>query len=168
MARPRGLGRGDRSTMLQGLDFDWFVLLLRVLFVFLLYFFLYQVVRVTSRELIALAGQERPAPTTAAGRLVVVDGAESHLVPGAAFALRPVTRIGRHPGSTIAIDEPFVSAEHAELSYDGGRWWLRDLGSTNGTFVNGAPVSVATGVRPGDIVQFGRITLRLVPEAGVG
>lgn len=159
--------RGDRSIMLQGLDFDWFVLLLRLLFVFLLYFFLYQVVRVTSRELIALAGQgQTVAP--AGGRLVVVDGAESHLAPGAAFALRPVTRVGRHPESTIAIDEPFVSSEHAELAYDNGRWWLRDLGSTNGTFVNGAPVSVATGVRPGDIVQFGRITLRFVPESGVG
>ena len=149
--------------MFQGLDFDWFILLLRLLFVFLLYFFLYQVVRVTTRELIALAGQAPatggPRPTA---RLVVVDGAESDLPPGAGFALRPVTRVGRHPESTLALDEPFVSAEHAELAYDNGRWWLRDLGSTNGTFVNGTPVRVATGVRPVDIVQFGRIKLQFV------
>ena len=150
--------------MLQGLDFDWFILLLRLLFIFLLYFFLYQIVRVTTRELVALASQEpasgRPRPTA---RLVVVDGAESDLPPGATFALEPVTRVGRHRESTIPLDEPFVSAEHAELAYDNGRWWLRDLGSTNGTFVNGNPVRVATGVRPGDIVQFGRIKLQFVP-----
>jgi pSer/pThr/pTyr-binding forkhead associated (FHA) protein len=63
----------------------------------------------------------------------------------------------------VALDEPFVSVQHAELAYDNGRWWLRDLGSTNGTFLNGAPVTVATGVRPGDIVQFGRIKLQFVP-----
>ena len=146
------------------MDFDWFILLLRLLFIFLLYFFLYQVVRVTTRELIALASQSAEAPgPRPTGRLVVVDGAESALPPGAAFGLQPVTRVGRHPDCTIALDEPFVSAEHAELSYDHGRWWLRDLGSTNGTFVNGAAVTVPTGVRPGDVVQFGRIKLQFVP-----
>ena len=150
--------------MLQGLDFDWFILLLRLLFIFLLYFFLYQVVRVTTRELIALAGQgTTPTGERGSGRLVVVDGAESDLAPGSTFTLEPVTRVGRHPASTIALNEPFVSSEHAELAYDNGRWWLRDLGSTNGTFLNGNPVSVATGVRPGDIVQFGRIKLQFVP-----
>ena len=149
--------------MFESLDFDWFILLLRLLFVFLLYFFLFQVFRVTTRELVALASQT-PAPAARpAGRLVVVDGAESDLPPGAAFPLQPVTRVGRRADSTIPINEPFVSAEHAELAFDSGRWWLRDLGSTNGTFVNGNPVTVATGVRPGDIVQFGRIKLQFVP-----
>ena len=45
--------------MLTDLPFDWFILLLRVLFIFLLYFFLYQIVRVTSRELIAIAEDSR-------------------------------------------------------------------------------------------------------------
>lgn len=150
--------------MLQTLDFDWFILFLRVLFIFLLYFFLYQVIRVTTRELIALGGQTSPVTgPQASGRLIVVDGAESNLPPGAAFPLRVVSRVGRQPDSTVALDEPFVSVDHAELAYDNGRWWLRDLGSTNGTFLNGDPVTVATGVRPGDIVQFGRIKLQFVP-----
>jgi len=152
--------------MFEALEFDWFILLLRLLFIFLLYFFLFQVVRVTTRELIALgsrAGAAGSAAAPAGGRLVVVDGAESGVPPGASFGLAPVTRVGRRPECTIALDEPFVSAEHAELAYDNGRWWLRDLGSTNGTFLNGTPVTVATGVRPGDVVQFGRIKLQFVP-----
>lgn len=151
--------------MLQSLDFDWFILLLRVLFIFLLYFFLYQVVRVTSRELTALATAAAPPPPTtdrSAARLVVVDGAESDLPPGTAFALHTITSVGRGPDNTVSIEEPFVSADHAELAFDRGRWWLRDLGSTNGTFLNGTPVTVATGVRGGDIVQFGRIKLQIV------
>lgn len=153
--------------MFEALEFDWFILLLRLLFIFLLYFFLFQVVRVTTRELMILASRE-PAPREVdnAARLVVVDGAESGLAPGTSFSLQPVTHVGRHHDSTIVIVEPFVSAEHAELAYDNGRWWLRDLGSTNGTFINGNQVRVATGVRPGDIVQFGRITLQFVPSSG--
>lgn len=151
--------------MFQALDFDWFLLLLRVLFIFLLYFFLYQVVRVTSRELIALASVTSPPgrPTVpATGRLVVVDGGESDLLPGSVFALEPTTIVGRHPDCTLELNEPFVSAEHAELANDNGRWWVRDLDSTNGTFVNGNAVRVPTGVKPGDIVQFGRVKLQLV------
>jgi len=153
----------------QSLEFDWFILLLRLLFVFLLYFFLYQVIRVTLRELTVLAARPGAAAPVASadpepgGRLVVVDGAESGVPPGAAFPLAAVTTVGRRAGNTIAIEEPFLSAEHAELAYDNGRWWLRDLGSTNGTFVNDDPVTVATGIRAGDIVQFGRIKLRFVP-----
>ena len=118
----------------------------------------------TTRELVEVASQALAAGSPRqTARLVVVDGAESALPPGTAFSLQPVTRVGRHSANTLALDEPFVSGEHAELAYDNGRWWLRDLGSTNGTFVNGNPVRVATGVRPGDIVQFGRIKLQFVP-----
>lgn len=152
--------------MLQSLDFDWFILLLRVLFIFLLYFFLYQVLRVTARELTVIASAiplTEPVIPVASARLVVVDGAESDLAPGTSFELQPVTTIGRGSGATIRIAEPFVSSEHAEITRTDGRWWLNDLGSTNGTFVNGQPVSSPTGIRAGDIVQFGRITLQLVP-----
>ena len=153
--------------MFESLPFEWFLLLLRLLFIVLLYFFLYQVVRVTIRELTTIAaatsGSEAVAQPRALGRLVVVDGAESDLRPGTTFPLQPVTTVGRRPDSTMPINEPFVSAEHAELEYDNGRWWLRDLGSTNGTFLNGIPVTVSTGIRPGDVVQFGRIKLQFVP-----
>lgn len=151
--------------MLQSLDFDWFILLLRVLLVFLLYFFLYQVIRVTARELTAIASaQPSTTPTSVepGARLIVVDGAESDLAPGTSFALHAVTTVGRRPDATIRMTEPFVSSEHAEITRDEGRWWLRDLGSTNGTFVNGQRISAPTGIRAGDIVQFGRITLQLV------
>ena len=51
--------------MLTDLPFDWFILLLRVLFIFLLYFFLYQIVRVTSRELISIATATAGSATAA-------------------------------------------------------------------------------------------------------
>ena len=147
--------------MAEILEFEWFILGLRLVFVFLLYLFLYQIVRVTSRELIELARQSaRATPTATAPRLVVVDGAGSKLIAGTTFVLQPLTTIGRDPDNVIALDEPFVSGHHADLTLDHDHWWLHDRGSTNGTFVNGDRIQAATGIRAGDIVQFGRVRLR--------
>jgi hypothetical protein len=59
--------------------------------------------------------------------------------------------VGRHPRCDIVLDDPDVSRRHAELMFRDGVWVIRDLGSTNGTTVNGAPVG-RSEVRPGDIV----------------
>ena len=64
------------------------------------------------------------------------------------------TKIGRSPVSDIVIDDVTASAHHAVIVFDNGNFVLRDLGSTNGTLVNGAKVE-ARSLKPGDVVQFG-------------
>ena len=70
-------------------------------------------------------------------------------------------RIGRDPASGLRLNHETVSRVHAELSRQGGMWVLRDLGSTNGTTVNGRRVTGAAVVREGDQVGFGRMAFRL-------
>ncbi|MER7763561.1 DUF1707 and FHA domain-containing protein [Streptomyces sp. NPDC097619] len=70
-------------------------------------------------------------------------------------------RIGRDPGNGLRLSHDTVSRVHAELSLREGRWVLRDLGSTNGTTVNGHRVTGSAAVRDGDLVGFGRMTFRL-------
>ncbi|MEU1304927.1 DUF1707 and FHA domain-containing protein [Streptomyces shenzhenensis] len=77
--------------------------------------------------------------------------------PAAGQALR----IGRDPANGLRLNHETVSRVHAELSRQGGMWVLRDLGSTNGTSVNGRRVIGAAVVRAGDQVAFGRATFRL-------
>lgn len=150
--------------MLNSLPFEWFILLLRLLFVFLLYFFLFQVIRVMLRELqVFAAGDEQESESDPSGHLLVKDPGESGLRNGLRIPLEPVTVIGRHPRATIVLDDAFVSSEHAQLSWSDGRWWITDLDSTNGTVLNGREVSVPTGLRFGDIIQIGEISLQLVP-----
>lgn len=67
--------------------------------------------------------------------------------------------VGRRPPSDLLIDELDVSGEHAALSAAEGRWTVEDLGSTNGTFVNGARV-LKVVLRDGDLVQFGPAAYR--------
>jgi pSer/pThr/pTyr-binding forkhead associated (FHA) protein len=66
-----------------------------------------------------------------------------------------VITIGRAPENLIHIDDPSVSSRHAELRQSGDDWHLRDVGSTNGTQVNGVAVT-ETRLRAGDRVRFGR------------
>ncbi|MGW3954975.1 FHA domain-containing protein [Streptomyces sp. NPDC004752] len=73
---------------------------------------------------------------------------------------RPL-RIGRDPANGLRLNHETVSRVHAELSRQGGLWVLRDLGSTNGTSVNGRRVIGAAVVRAGDQVSFGRVAFRL-------
>ncbi len=85
----------------------------------------------------------------------------------------PHVLVGRTPTSQVFLDHPSVSRYHAELVCDPfGRWWVRDLGSTNGTSVNGVLVSERV-LNPGDVVGVADYTLRVhlpgssVPTRGV-
>lgn len=70
-------------------------------------------------------------------------------------------RIGRDVANGLRLTHETVSRVHAELSRQGGIWVLRDLGSANGTTVNGRRVIGAVVVREGDQVGFGRMSFRL-------
>jgi hypothetical protein len=146
------------------LSFEWFLLILRLLLIFLLYFFIFQVIRVVSRELRVAAGAQQPVyQPPAFGELLVIDPGQSPLAAGERFLLDPVTVIGRHPDCTIPIDARFISSEHAQLTWDHDQWWVVDLGSTNGTLLNGRIVRSATQVQPNDVIELAGLRFQLVP-----
>jgi EAL domain-containing protein (putative c-di-GMP-specific phosphodiesterase class I) len=72
--------------------------------------------------------------------------------------------VGRKPGASLCIPSPTVSREHAELTVVDRGLLLRDLGSTNGTFVNGTKVQQPYTVHHGDLLQFGEIIFRVVQQ----
>lgn len=70
--------------------------------------------------------------------------------------------LGRAQEADLVLDDDYVSGRHARLFPQGSRWFLEDLGSTNGTFVSGEPLTRAVAVDPGTPVRIGKtvITLR--------
>jgi hypothetical protein len=76
--------------------------------------------------------------------------------------------IGRSRAADLSIAEDGVSGEHATIWWDGESWNLRDLGSRNGTLVDGeaVPGGGTVPLRPGQQLQFGGISAWLVAEAG--
>ena len=95
-----------------------------------------------------------------AGDLVVLDGplAGSSYQLGAA----PVM-LGRSPEATVPLEDDYASGRHARLFPQGSRWFLEDLGSTNGTFVQGQKLTRAAAVEPGVPFRVGRTVMELRP-----
>jgi len=81
-------------------------------------------------------------------------------------------KIGRDPvRNNLAFERarwPMVSRLHAEIRNEGGRWYLTDTGSRHGTLLNGQPISAATEIQSGAIIQLGRngpiISVELIDE----
>ena len=132
----------------------------RIAFVVALYLFLILLALLLRRELQARAAQPGER---APGDLLVVDPFETGLEPGERIPLIALSSIGRSNENDIVLSDTFVSGEHAKLYWNGRGWVVEDLGSTNGTRVNGKPVRRAMPVKIGDTVEFGRVKARLVP-----
>ena len=139
---------------------DGFLILLwgvRLLFLGLLYLFLLQVVRALVRDLRA-ASQSAVAEL---GRLHVLASPAGDPPAGASFSLDAITSLGRDVNNSVVIDDPFASQEHAILTFRGRDWYVEDLGSTNGTYVNGNRVEGVAPLGFGDELQIGQVRLRL-------
>ena len=76
----------------------------------------------------------------------------------------PKIVIGRDPVVDLNIDDKTISTRHAQLIYQHGQWWVEDLQSTNGTFLNLDTVSEQIVITDGDQVRCGRIVLEIAIE----
>jgi hypothetical protein len=148
---------------LTNFSIDILVLILRVAVVLLLYFFLWQVLRFVMRDL-RLGGQSAAnAASSPYGQLLVLRAGTSGVAAGKTVPLGPSNIIGRSmENCEIALNDSFLSSQHARLELQGDMWVLEDLNSTNGTFVNEIEVRDAASVEEGDIIRVGRVEMRLV------
>jgi len=138
---------------------DGFVLtlwLIRILFLALLYGFLFAVARILLRDL--RAASRGPVEL---GRLVVIASPREEPPVATTFPLDAVTTLGRDVNNAIVVDDPFASSEHAVLTFRGRAWYVEDLESTNGTYVNGVPVERVSPLGFGDELQVGEVRFRL-------
>jgi hypothetical protein len=130
---------------------------LRLGFLAAVYLFLLLVVRALRRDLrVSVDRADRPV-----GRLMVLAASGGTPPPGTEFPLGAANTIGRDINNSVVLDEDFVSARHAALSYRGRAWYVEDLGSTNGVWVNGARIETAAPLVWGDELQVGGVRLRL-------
>ncbi len=161
--------------MIAAIDAEQALLVLKIAFLVLLYLFIWAVVRSATRDLkvapqesIVLSAQEagmlraraEPAPATPRRQLLVLQS--TALQVGGTVEVATPTRVGRGAENAIRLDgDDFVSSRHAVLEPRPDGLWVEDLGSTNGTFVNGARVTSARLLQAGDIVRIGQTDLRV-------
>ena len=113
---------------------------------------------------LAAATPAAPAPAAepAVGTLVVTGGPKA----GQRFELRGQLSVGRVDANDVALGHASVSRSHAELTHSGDQVILRDLGSSNGSYVNESRVT-ETPILGGDLLRFGDITATFEVAAGV-
>ncbi len=141
------------------MSIDDILLIGRIAFVAALYVFLLVLAVLLKRELGAsAAGANERAPAD----LLIVEPGETDLQPGDRLPLLARTTVGRTDENDIVLVDTFVSSEHARLAWNGRGWALEDLGSTNGTRVNGKQIKKRVAIRVGDVLEFGRIKVKLV------
>jgi pSer/pThr/pTyr-binding forkhead associated (FHA) protein len=154
------------STSVEGA-----LVVLKIAFLVLLYLFIWRIVRTASRELrlpqdtmmlSADAAGLRPA-VPKVGRLIVQESPSLEHGDEVELDSRAVT-IGRSRQNDVALeDDEFASARHARIEPRLDGIWIHDLGSTNGTFVNGAQIDRPRRLAPGDVVRIGSTNLRFEP-----
>ncbi len=118
----------------------------------------------------ALAGAQPSTPIRAAQPswgLEVLDAGRTDLPVGACLPLHNPFTIGRSGSNDVTLDDDWVSGQHLRLTRQNGAWLAEDLGSTNGTRINGQPFKGLTRLKAGDTLQLGRVTFRVVDEAPV-
>ncbi len=152
------------------------LLLLKIGFLVLLYLFIWRVVRTASRDLRSAPPQEsmilapqrvqeqkkqkRRGTARPVGKLVVVASpalraGEEHPIDSSALT------VGRDAENDVPLmRDEFSSGRHARFDPRRDGVWIEDIGSTNGTFVNGARLTAARKLSPGDVVRIGETDLR--------
>jgi pSer/pThr/pTyr-binding forkhead associated (FHA) protein len=132
-----------------------FLNLLKLVFIALVYLFMWQVARAIGSHL----GSGSSVPRAKAGSEVVVVRSESQA--GLRFGVREPVVIGRSAEADVVLQDPYASELHLRMSASNGRIVLQDLGSTNGTYVNGRRVTMPTPLNKGDAVQIGKTIMEV-------
>jgi FHA domain len=149
---------------------DELLLILKIAFLVLLYLFIWRIVRTASKDLRlpqesfilapSAGGLQTSRPSLHSGRLVVVRSPD--LEEGEDFELNSAQlTIGRGNQNDIPIaTDEYASARHARFEPRQDGVWVQDLGSTNGTFLNGTRLERPRRLSRGDVVRVGETDLR--------
>ena len=139
---------------------------IKVAFLALLWVFIAMIAGVVRRDIFArddahpsggLPNPKRRGRRGKAAQLVVIGGAGL----GDSVGLRGEVIVGRSPDSTLDIEDDYASGKHARFYRDDESWIVADMGSTNGTVVNGLRITRPTRVGDGDIVRVGRTSIKV-------
>jgi pSer/pThr/pTyr-binding forkhead associated (FHA) protein len=155
--------------IVAAVEVDAVLLGLKIGFLVLLYLFIWRIVRSVAKDLrlpqesFVLAPQQAAAAglrRTHAGTLVVLSSPALEANTERDLDSSPVT-IGRAAENDLALDaDEFASVEHARIEPRRDGVWLEDLGSTNGTFVNGVKLTQPRKLSSGDVIRVGETDLR--------
>ena len=133
---------------------DVILAVLRIIFLGLVYLFVWQVARAIGSHLGISVRRKRKE-----GSRVLFVRSENQ--QGQEFEVGDVVVMGRSDETDVVLDDPYASEFHLRLVSQENGMTLHDLGSTNGTYVNGRRISAPTGLKRGDTIQVGKTVMEI-------
>jgi len=148
------------------MDWSIFLFLMKWIFLSLVYLVLFLLLIGVQREMRLRLPQASSSNNGASiGRLRVIQpGSDPRLRPGVIITLKPETNVGSQAGNDLVLRDRFVSSQHARLRWDGASWWVDDLNSTNGTFINHQRLTpgVPAGLASGALLEIGDLAFEMI------
>jgi len=150
------------------------LMILRYSFLLMLFIFIFRLVKWMISDLqdspghypaedpAGLLPEENMSGQSSDVKLIVIESSLEELEPGDTFIIGPELVIGRAGGSSIVINDSFASTRHSRVYIKQGQYWLEDLKSTNGTFLNEVIVDRPIVLADGDRIRIGKVTFQFV------
>ncbi len=133
---------------------DFILTLLRLIFLGLLFLFTWQI----ARSMGAHVGRLAANPRRRVSEIVVV---RSDTQSGQTYPVKDALVFGRSDDADVILDDPYASEFHLRFTAEGTGLMLHDLGSTNGTYLNGRRVTSPVALSKGDAVQVGKTVMEV-------
>ncbi len=134
--------------------FNILSLVFRYLFILIIYLFIFGIIRLIYLDIKSIGGSVIQEDTY----LKLINRKDtSPFKVKEVYPLAASVIIGRKNESDIVIKDPFISNQHAQISLDEGSYFLEDLDSANGTYLNGERIMDAVKLQNGDRIKIGQI-----------
>lgn len=134
----------------------------RIIFIILIYLFLYEVILVIKRNLNfkekALSEKYPPA------KLLILKGKDKIKSFSAQITLSKAVTLGRDPYNDIIIEDKFISGVNTRIFYKVNSFYIEDLNSTNGTWLNQKRITQIVVLRDSDIIGLGEVEFKFILE----
>lgn len=147
--------------------------ILRILFLLIFYIFIFKLTLAIFNDLRIFPISKSEANSTSiknkpvgenssGGALVVLASTDDGMHSGNTLSLNTRTEIGRAPDCDIRIEDDFVSSQHAVITYLNEQYWVEDLNSLNGTYVNEVKLQKSVVLANGDRLRVGGVSFEFV------
>ncbi len=141
--------------------FDILSLIFRYLFILLIYLFMFGIIRMIYLD---IKGIRRRSSITATYLKLINRRDELSFNVEESYPLSAYTTIGRTKKNDIVIKDPYISKKHAVIEKDRGEYFIEDLDSANGTFVNEEEILNPIRLENGDTIRIGQVQFLFVSE----
>lgn len=131
-----------------------------IIFIVILYLIIIYALKIMYKDV--QNGGKKKSINKSLGLEVLEPGENKNLRKGSVIPIRGVISLGRKEDNTLILTDQYVSGHHVKVYVKNEKYAMEDLGSTNGTILNGERISGKVFIEPGDEIQIGSLVLVVI------